>query len=83
MKEQQTAPLKMESPDADGLARNQFGKLLFNRKEAAALLSMSTVTLDRLVEQGLIRPNRATRRPLFTVSELTRFAEGQTNARRN
>lgn len=58
-------------------------KIAYSRKEAAAALGISTVTLDRLVDQGLIKPNRATRRPLFTVSELTRFAEGQTNARRN
>lgn len=48
-------------------------QLALGRKQAASSLNISTVTLDRLVERGLLRPSRATRRPLFSVSELQRF----------
>ena len=48
-------------------------KLAFNRKETAQMLSMSPLTLDRLVARGLIRPSRATRRPLFARTEIERF----------
>ena len=48
-------------------------KLAFNRREAAAMLSISPPTLDRLTERGLLRPSRATRRPLYSVAELQRF----------
>ena len=43
------------------------------RKEAAAAISVSVETLGRLVKRRLIRPSRATRRPLFPVAELQRF----------
>lgn len=48
-------------------------KLALTRVEAARALGLSTVTLDRLTERGLLRPSRATRRPLFPVWELERF----------
>jgi hypothetical protein len=48
-------------------------KLAFNRRDAAAMLSMSEPTLDRLTERGLLRPSRATRRPLYSLAELQRF----------
>ncbi|HEU5247172.1 MAG TPA: helix-turn-helix domain-containing protein [Candidatus Udaeobacter sp.] len=48
-------------------------------KPAAAYLSVSKPTIYRLVERGLLRPNRATRHLLFPISELERFLrEGQT-----
>jgi DNA-binding transcriptional MerR regulator len=58
-------------------------KLMFTRAEAAQALGLSVVTIDRLTERGLIKPNRATRRPLFSLSELTRFSEvpGQQNGK--
>jgi excisionase family DNA binding protein len=47
-------------------------------KDAADYLDLSKMTLVRLVERGLIRPNRATRHLLFAISELDRFlTEGQ------
>ncbi len=48
-------------------------KLAFSRVEAAKALGVSPVTVDRLAERGLLRPSRATRRPLYTVAELERF----------
>jgi hypothetical protein len=50
-------------------------RLAYGRKEAAALLGISTPTLDRLVARGLLKPSRALRKPLFTEAELVRFLE--------
>jgi excisionase family DNA binding protein len=48
-------------------------------KDAAKYLGgVSQITIRRLVERGLLQPNRATRHLLFPISELDRFlAEGQ------
>jgi hypothetical protein len=48
-------------------------KLGYTRREAAMVLGISVESLDRLVGRGLLRPSRALRRPLFTLSELERF----------
>lgn len=50
-----------------------FPKLAATRQEAAQMLSVSPPTLDRLVQRGLLKPSRATRRPLFAIVELQRF----------
>jgi excisionase family DNA binding protein len=42
-------------------------------KDACAYLRLSKPTIYRLVERGLLRPNRATRHLLFSTSELERF----------
>jgi len=42
-------------------------------KPAADYLSVSPITVRRLVDRGLLKPNRATRHLLFPVSELDRF----------
>jgi hypothetical protein len=55
-------------------------KLAYNRREAAQVISVSPATLDRLVERGLLRPSRATRRPLFSREELERFLRATTGA---
>jgi hypothetical protein len=55
-------------------------KLAFPRREAAQVISVSPATLDRLVERGLLRPSRATRRPLFSRIELERFLRETTGA---
>ncbi len=59
--------------------RPNIPKLTFTRKEAASALGISVVTIDRLTERGLLKANRATRRPLYSISELTRFADGLPN----
>ena len=52
---------------------SQVTKLALTRTEAARSLGVSAVTIDRLTRRGLLRPSRATRRPLYAVSELERF----------
>ena len=48
-------------------------KLALTRVEAAKALGVSAVTVDRLALRGLLRPSRATRRPLYSVKEIERF----------
>jgi hypothetical protein len=61
--------------------QNGLPKLLFNREEAAEMLDISCVTLDRLTKEGLLKPNRDTRRPLYPFAELQRFAQSPRNPR--
>ena len=42
-------------------------------QQLAQALGISEPTLDRLAARGLLRPSRATRRPLYAVAELERF----------
>jgi hypothetical protein len=51
-------------------------RLAFTTEEAAAALGIKPTTIWRLCKRGLLNPNRATRRPLFAVSEIERFLEG-------
>jgi hypothetical protein len=53
--------------------RQSTPKLAFSRQEAAEAIGVSPVTIDRLTARGLLKPSRATRRPLFPVAELERF----------
>ena len=48
-------------------------KLALTRVEAADALNVSPATLDRLTKRGLLRPSRATRRPLYSIGEIERF----------
>ncbi len=48
-------------------------KLALNRVEAAKAIGVSPATLDRLAQRGLVRPCRATYRPIYWVKELERF----------
>lgn len=48
-------------------------KLALSRVEAAESLGISAVTVDRLTKRGLLRPSRATRRPIYAVTEIERF----------
>lgn len=57
----------------DSLQRQGGLKLALSRNEAAQTLGISAVSIDRLVKRGLLRPSRATRRPLFPVWEIERF----------
>jgi hypothetical protein len=52
---------------------NQPPKLALNRVEAAKAIGVSPATLDRLAQRGLVRPCRATYRPIYSVKELERF----------
>jgi hypothetical protein len=51
----------------------QLPKLGLNRIEAAKAIGVSPATLDRLTARGLLRPCRATYRPIYWVGELERF----------
>jgi DNA-binding transcriptional MerR regulator len=55
-------------------------KLALNRLEAAEAIGVSPATLDRLTQRGLLRPSRATRRPLYAVKEIERFLKATTAA---
>lgn len=48
-------------------------KLALSREEAGRALGISAITIDRLAKRGLLRPSRATRRPLYPVWEVERF----------
>jgi hypothetical protein len=50
-----------------------FSKLALSRRETAAVLGVSPITVDRLRKSGQLRASRATRRPLFPVFEIERF----------
>ena len=49
-------------------------KLLYSRKEAAAVLGVSTVTLWRIVQRGELHPRHIGDRVMFSRTELARFA---------
>ncbi len=53
-------------------------KLALTREEAAESLGISVVTVDRLTKRDLLRPSRATRRPLYSVAEIERFLKDTT-----
>lgn len=46
-------------------------------KTAAQYLSVSPITVRRLVERGQLKANRATRHLLFSIRELDRFINGE------
>jgi hypothetical protein len=48
-------------------------RLALTRTEAAKILGVSAITVDRLAKRGLLQPSRATRRPLYPIWELERF----------
>jgi hypothetical protein len=45
-------------------------------RQAAQYISVSPVSMRRLIERGQITPNRALRHLLISVKELDRFLEG-------
>jgi hypothetical protein len=54
-------------------------KLALNRVETAHALGCSPATIDRLTIRGLLRPSRATYRPMYSVKELERFLKETSN----
>lgn len=48
-------------------------RLAYTRAETAQALGVSAPTVDRLTKRGLLRPSRATRRPLYSKAEIERF----------
>jgi DNA-binding XRE family transcriptional regulator len=53
--------------------QNTVPKLALTREEAAQAIGVHPITISRLTERGLLRPSRATRRPLYPVTEIERF----------
>ena len=47
--------------------------LAYSRVEAAKVLGCAPATIDRLAKRGLLRPSRATRKPLYPHWDLERF----------
>jgi hypothetical protein len=45
-------------------------------KDAANYLGVAPISVRRLIERGLIKPNRALRHVIIPVSELDRFLAG-------
>jgi hypothetical protein len=60
--------------------RNVF-KIGFTKSETVEALGISRPTIDRLVRCGLLKPSRATRRPIFSREELERFLRDTTGRR--
>jgi hypothetical protein len=48
-------------------------RIAFTRTEAARMLGIAPISIDRLTRRGLLRPSRALRRPLYREEELIRF----------
>jgi predicted DNA-binding transcriptional regulator AlpA len=57
----------------NNLTEAHANRLALTAKETARALGISDVTLWRLQKRGLIRPSRALRTPLFSLSEIERF----------
>jgi len=55
------------------ITSNPKPKVALSREETAQTLGVSIITVDRLTKRGLLRPSRATRRPLYPVWEIERF----------
>ncbi len=53
--------------------QNNVPKLALTREEAAQAIGCHAITISRLTERGLLRPSRATRRPLYSIEEIQRF----------
>jgi hypothetical protein len=68
----------MGAMNAEGISTCAVPKLALNRVEAAQAIGQSPATIDRLTKRGLLRPCRATRRPLYAVKEIERFLKATT-----
>ena len=59
----------------EGHANGHVPKLALTGVEAVQALGVRLITVDRLAKRGLLRPSRATRRPLYSVKEIERFLQ--------
>lgn len=53
--------------------QNSVPKLALTREETAQAIGVHPITISRLTADGKLRPSRATRRPLYPVTEIERF----------
>ena len=60
-------PTKEQTPRGPG------NKLAYTREELAEQLGVHPMTITRLTSRGLLRPSRATRRPIYSHEEVQRF----------
>jgi len=67
----------MTTPESSSLFPQ---KLALTRDETAKAIGQSAVTVDRLTKRGLLRPSRATRRPVYPIWEIERFLRETTAA---
>jgi DNA-binding transcriptional MerR regulator len=58
---------------ADNKTKKSVARLAYTTEETADALGVKKTTVWRLTQRGLLKPNRATRRPLYPVSEIERF----------
>jgi hypothetical protein len=63
---------------APNIFADSSGRLALTRYEAAQSLGISPSQIDKLTKRGLLRPSRATRRPLYPVAEILRFLRDTT-----
>jgi DNA-binding transcriptional MerR regulator len=54
------------------------GRMALTRYEVAWALGISASQIDKLTKRGLLRPSRATRRPLYSLREIERFLRDTT-----
>jgi len=54
------------------------GRMALTRYELSRTLGISVSQIDKLTKRGLLRPSRATRRPLYSVEEIRRFLRDTT-----
>jgi hypothetical protein len=64
--------ITQKTEQASGIPR-----LAYNTRETADAIGVKPTTVWRLTKLGLLKPNRATRIPLYPVSEINRFLEGR------
>lgn len=65
--------VKMATYACPAMNTEQSLPLAYKLKDAAALLGVSTISMRRAIQRGLIRPSRAFRHVLISVDELNRF----------
>jgi hypothetical protein len=53
----------------------QIPRLALTTSETAAALGIKETSVWRLTRRGLLKPNRATRKPLYSIAEIQRFLE--------
>lgn len=53
-------------------------RIAYRLDEAAELLGISTISVRRAIQRGLLRPSRAFRTPLISAAELERFIADST-----
>jgi hypothetical protein len=56
-------------------AKEPVARLALTTNETAAALGIKPTTVWRLTQRGLLKPNRATRRPLYAVADIERFLQ--------